>query len=33
MNRVRDELAVAVRLLLPNGLVPNGGPAPVPGEA
>ena len=24
MDRVRDELAVAVRLLLPNGLVPNG---------
>ncbi len=31
MDRVRDELAVAVRLLLPNGLVPNGKSAPTPG--
>jgi hypothetical protein len=29
---VRDELAVAVRLLLPSGLVPNGASAPTARE-
>jgi TetR/AcrR family transcriptional regulator, cholesterol catabolism regulator len=30
MDRVRDELAVAVHLLLPNGLLPSGPTAPTP---